>query len=107
MEQNFYEPQTELPNSTVVLVLGILSIVSCFCYGIPGLACAIVALVIARSSTKLYADNPDKYTEHSFSNLKVGKICAKVGLALFVFYLIAIILIVRLWLSWLLHYFKH
>ncbi|MDR0711330.1 MAG: hypothetical protein LBF67_03155 [Prevotellaceae bacterium] len=94
MEQNYYEPQAPLPNATAVLVLGILSIASCFCYGILGAACAIIALVLARSSTNLYTDNPGKYTESSFSNVNAGKICAWIGLIPSILYLIAIIIIV-------------
>ncbi|MBS1563194.1 MAG: hypothetical protein JST39_02345, partial [Bacteroidetes bacterium] len=33
-------PQMPLPNATPVLVLGIISIVGCFCYGIVGLICS-------------------------------------------------------------------
>lgn len=94
MEQKFYEPQEALPSSTLVLVLGILSIVSCFCYGIPGFVCAAIALLIARSSTKLYIANPGKYTVSSFSNLNAGKICAWIGLIPSILYIILIIIIV-------------
>ncbi len=41
-------PKQELPNSTGVLVLGILSIVFCWCYGIPGLVLGIIALVMSK-----------------------------------------------------------
>ena len=40
-----------VPNATAVLVLGIVSIVTCFCYGIIGLACAIIALVLEESAS--------------------------------------------------------
>lgn len=93
MEQQSYEPQVALPNSTLALVLGILSIVSCFCYGIPGFVCALIALIVARSSTKLYAANPGKYTAGSFSNLNAGRICAWIGLIPSILYIIAIIII--------------
>jgi ribose/xylose/arabinose/galactoside ABC-type transport system permease subunit len=94
MEQNFYEPQEALPSSTLVLVLGIISIVSCFCYGIPGLVCAIIALVIAKSSTRLYINNPGKYTESSFNNLNAGKICAWIGLIPSIIYIVLVTIIV-------------
>ncbi|MDR3188871.1 MAG: hypothetical protein LBT94_06775 [Prevotellaceae bacterium] len=94
MEQKFYDAQTALPNATLVLVLGILSIVSCICYGIPGLVCAIVALIVARSSTKLYIANPGRYTESSFSNLNAGKICAWIGLIPSILYVILIIILI-------------
>ncbi len=38
--------QKNLPNSTAVLVLGILSIVGCIFYGIPGIICGIIAIVL-------------------------------------------------------------
>lgn len=74
-------PQS-LPNSTAVLVLGILSIVFCWCYGIPGLAMGIIALVLSGKSAKLYTENPSAYTESSYKNLKAGKICAIIGTSL-------------------------
>ncbi|MDR3367506.1 MAG: hypothetical protein LBO71_11150 [Prevotellaceae bacterium] len=94
MDQTSYEPQTALPNASLVLVLGILSIVSCFCYGIPGFVCALIALLVAHSSTKLYIANPGKYSESSYSNLTAGKICAWIGLIPSILYIIAIIAII-------------
>ena len=37
-----------LPNATAVLVLGILSIVTCWLYGIPGIIMGIIAIVLAQ-----------------------------------------------------------
>lgn len=71
-----------LPNATAVLVLGIISILGCCCYGIVGLICGIVALVLAKGSLKMYYENPSMYTKSSYSNLNAGKICAIIGLAL-------------------------
>ena len=39
--------QIPVPNSAAVLVLGILSIVLCFCYGLIGMTLGIIALVLA------------------------------------------------------------
>ncbi len=80
-----------LPNSTAVLVLGIISIVACFCYGIIGIILAIIALVLASKANTMYQQNPGMYTEASFKNLKAGKICAIVGLCLSALYFIFII----------------
>jgi hypothetical protein len=77
---NLNVPKIELPNANVVLALGILSIVGCCCYGVVGLVCAIIALVLAKTATNLYVSNPEKFTESSYSNLNAGKICAWVGL---------------------------
>ncbi len=96
MEENktTYTVQQELPNSTGVLVLGILSIVFCFCYGIFGIVFGIIALAMAKKATNLYLSTPDKFTEGSFKNMKAGKVCAIVGLCLSSIYaIIAIIYI--------------
>ena len=83
--------QQKLPNSTLILVFGIISIIGCCFYGI-GLILGIIALVLASKATKLYAENPDNYT--GFSNVKTGKILAIIGVVLSVIYLILIIWLV-------------
>jgi hypothetical protein len=93
MEDNF-NVKAPLPNATAVLVLGIISIPTCCCYGIVGLVCAIVALVLARSAKNLYRVNPEEYTEGSYKNLNAGVICAWIGLALAVLYIIYMIVII-------------
>ena len=72
----------QLPNSTAVLVLGILSIVMCWCIGIAGLVMGIIALVLAGKSKFLYEKNPGEYTIGSYKNLNAGKICAIIGTSL-------------------------
>jgi hypothetical protein len=73
----------KLPNSTAVLVLGIISIPSCCCfYGLLGLILSIVALVLAKKDYALYNANPGAYELKSYSNLKAGRICAIVGLTI-------------------------
>jgi len=71
--------QQPLPNSTGVLVLGILSIVMCFCYGLFGVALGIIALVLSGKAKTLYEQNQELYTEGSFKNMKAGRICALIG----------------------------
>ena len=79
----------QLPNSTLILVFGIISIVTCCCYGIIGLIFGIIALVLASKATKLYAANPDLYSD--YNNVKIGKILAIVGLVLNAIYLLYIV----------------
>ncbi len=74
--------QVPLPNATTVLVLGIGSIILCWCQGIVGLIMAIIALVIANRDLALYYAAPQQYTESSYSNLKTGRTIAIVGLVL-------------------------
>jgi hypothetical protein len=88
MEQNQYELQVDLPNATVVLVLGILSIPACCIasfipvpfINVTAILFAIPALILANTAKKLYLANPEQYTVGSFKNVKAGKICAWVGL---------------------------
>ncbi|MCX7863298.1 MAG: CCC motif membrane protein [Bacteroidales bacterium] len=84
--------QIPLPNSTAVLVLGILSIALCWCYGIIGITLGIIALVLANKAKKLYKENPDNYTLGSYKNMQAGYICAIIGLSLSGLYLLFIII---------------
>ncbi len=74
--------QQTLPNSSGVLVMGIISIAGCWCYGFIALTLGIIALVLASKSIKLYNANPDLYSESSYKNLKAGKVCAIIGTSL-------------------------
>ncbi|MEO5788708.1 MAG: CCC motif membrane protein [Gelidibacter sp.] len=79
----------QLPNATLILVFGILSIVTCCCYGIIGLPLGIIAIVLANKATALYATNPELYT--GFQNVKTGKILAIIGVILNAIFLITVI----------------
>ena len=83
--------QQKLPNSTLILVFGIISIVTCCCYGIIGLIFGIIAMVMAKKATAMYMEAPEQYS--GFQNVKTGKILAIIGIilsALYVGYLIFI-----------------
>ena len=90
--QQFNNQPVQLPNSTGVLVLGILSIVLCFCYGLVGMILGIIALILASKGSALYNANPNAYSLASYNNLKAGKICGIIGLILSSLYLIIIVL---------------
>ncbi len=76
----------ELPNSTLILIFGILSIIGCCCYGILGLAFGIIAMLMAQKATKIYNENPEMYS--GYQNVKIGKILAVIGIVLSVLVLI-------------------
>lgn len=76
--------QNKLPNATAVLVLGIISIISCCCYGI-GLVPGIVGMVLASKDQKEYLANPELYS--NYSNLKVGRILCIIGIVICGLYL--------------------
>lgn len=73
---NTEDQKSILPNSNGVLVLGILSLVFAFCYGIIGLILGIISLVLANKAAILYSENTHLYTLQSYNNMKAGRICA-------------------------------
>ncbi|MBK8599953.1 MAG: DUF4190 domain-containing protein [Flavobacterium sp.] len=79
----------KLPNATAVLVLGILSILTCCCWGFIGLILGIVALVLAKKDMALYIENPEQYL--GYSNINTGKVLAIIGIVLSSLYLIFMI----------------
>ena len=95
--QGYVKPLLQLPNSTAVLVLGILSIVSCWCFGLVGLIMGIIALVMAGKAKKDYTENFGRYSETSYKNLQAGKICAIIGTCLgglaLIYYIVYLLII--------------
>ncbi len=98
MEQNYSSPQPQfiqqepLPYSTSILVLGILSIVTCWCYGIVGLVLGIIALVQSKKANEEYRADPGKFSVSSYNNMKAGRVCAIIGLIISSCYFLLIIL---------------
>jgi nitric oxide reductase large subunit len=86
----FYQQRT-LPNSTATLVLGIISIVGCIFYGVPGIVCGIIAIALHNKDKKIYVTNPNLYAQ-SYKNLRAGFVCAIVGLSLSILYFLIIFL---------------
>lgn len=77
----------KLPNSTTVLVLGIITLLGCCCNGLPGVVTGIIALVLAKKDTELYNQNPSEYD--GFQNIQTGKVLAIIGLVLSALALVA------------------
>lgn len=88
------EKQT-LPNSTLILVFGILSILTCCCGGVLGLIFGIVALYLANRAKQTYFAEPELYT--GYGNVKTGRILAIIGIVLSAVYLIANIIAISLY----------
>jgi len=76
-----------LPNSTLILVFGILSILTS-CFAIIGLPLGIIALILASKATKLNAENPEGYT--GFQNVRIGKVLAIIGILFNGYYVVKI-----------------
>lgn len=87
---NFQE--SNVPNATASLVLGIISIATCWLYGIPGVICGIIALVLHKKDKMVYLSDPARY-ETSFKTSKAGFICGIIGLSLSALFLIYIIVV--------------
>ncbi len=99
MEEPIYTPYNssnsnrspvDLPNSTAILVLGILSIIFA---GLIGIILAIIALSMSRNARHAYEDYPGDYTQASYSRVNAGRICAIIGLSLVALLLIIILVI--------------
>lgn len=78
-----------LPNGTAILVLGILSIVTCCCYGFVGLILGIIAVVLANKDLKLYQESPELYL--NYKNLSIGKVLGIIGIVLSSLFLIVVL----------------
>ena len=89
-QQQYQGPQVALPNATSVLILGIISIVACCCYG-GGLILGIIALILAAKDRRRYADSPSMYTRSSYNNLNAGRICAIIAIVFSVLYIVFMI----------------
>lgn len=90
----FEGERKELPNATAVLVLGVLSLVFCWCYGIIGLVLGILAMVLASAPRKAYFEHPERFSEVSYKNLNAGRICGIIGICIGAIILLTIILAV-------------
>ena len=69
-----------LPNATLVLVFGIVSIVTSCCYGIIGIVFAIVGIVVSNQDLRLYKESPNSYT--NYDQLNAGRILSFIGLGI-------------------------
>ena len=77
-----YQILPNLPNATAALVLGIIAIIGSFCYGIIGLICGIVGLILANKDRQLYKEAPELYSPSSYSTSSAGRTCSIIGIAL-------------------------
>lgn len=68
-----------LPKAIGCMILGIMSIIGGFQYGIPGIVCGIIALSYYSKDKPLYNSDPIKYAK-PYKYLRAGKITAIIGL---------------------------
>lgn len=72
----FGMPLAELPNATVIMVMGICSIVICALGPILG----AIALVLGQKAKAEFESKPGVYDPGSYSNVKTGRICGIIGI---------------------------
>lgn len=65
-----------LPNSTMVLVFGILSIITC---SFIGLVFGIISLIMSKKQRALFIQSPESYSKASLTMVNAGNICAIIG----------------------------
>ena len=84
----------KLPNANIVLILGILSVITCICYGIFGIVFGIIALVLAQKDMKLDRSNDIVYT--NYQTVNIGRVLAIIGIVLGVLFILLIIWVVSI-----------
>lgn len=75
----------KLPNGTLTLVFGLLSIMTCWILGFVGLIFGIVAFVISKKDMATLKENPKSYS--NASSLLIGRVLATIGITLSTIYL--------------------
>ncbi len=85
--------QQDVPNATLVLVMGICAIVICGLGPILG----TIGLVMSGAGKKAYEANPSMYKEASYKNLNAGRICSIIGLCVgalvWIYYIVVLVFI--------------
>lgn len=74
--------QRNLPSESTVLVLGVLSLIGCLCYGVIGLILGIIAVVVANSQREEYFSSPSEYRASSLHNVNIGRTCGIIAICI-------------------------
>ena len=82
----------QIPNSTLVLVMGILSIIGCCCYAVPGIIFGTIAIIVGNNSMRVYNEAPENYSD--IGNVKAGRIMGIIGLILSVLLIIFMVWVI-------------
>lgn len=83
--------QQKLPNSTLIIVLGIFGYLCC-CFSGIGIIPSGIAYYLARQSEKIYAENPDLYDNRN--QIKTGKTVALIAIILNVLMIIRFVYVI-------------
>lgn len=81
-------PQTS-GKAIASMVLGIVSIVTCMFYGLPGIVCGTIAVVLARKAEVAIQVGEAPVTSRGMA--KAGRVCGWVGISLGIVYLLLVV----------------
>ena len=84
----------KLPNANIILILGILSVITCICYGIFGIIFGVIALVLAKKDMNLDRNNDIAYT--NYQTVNIGRVLAIIGIVLGVLFIIMMIWVISI-----------
>jgi len=92
---SLWVPQN-LPNSNIILIMGILSIVFCWWHfvSLVGIILGIITLVMAHKEMAVYRAHPDRYSLGSLNNVKTGRTCAIIGLTISIIIFVFVLLLI-------------
>lgn len=85
-----------LPNAHAVLVLGSLSILSCFLIGFPGVVLGFIGIRFYKKPHELYQLAPELYRKESYKDLRAGYFMSIIGLtisSLFLLFLLFFVIV--------------
>jgi hypothetical protein len=76
-----YSLQQDLPNTNLIHIFGILSVV--IVLGLIGYVFGWIALAQSKAALRLYTANPQAYTPSSYHKVKTGRTCALIGVIIY------------------------
>ena len=80
-----------LPNATLIVVLGVLSIIGC-CFYYTGLIFGLIAIYLVIKAQKIYKEDPHAYD--NYSTITIGKVLAIIGIVINVLSLLFLIWVI-------------
>ncbi len=96
--QNYNPRPQDSPDSMLILILGIVSIlITGFMPGF-GIIPSIIALVKFKKANQIYLENPREYTRESSNYLKIGQITSIIGLVISALIILSIFVMIGIFI---------
>jgi len=94
--QNYNPRPQDSPDSMLILILGIVSIIVTWFVPGAGIIPSIVALAKFKKANQIYLENPRNYTRESANYLKIGQITSIIGLVISALIILSVIVVVAI-----------